>query len=211
MQVNLILPTKIWVNWPFDSGEVQNRLSIGPPWRPSLISDRKDFSYFLFESHHDISYQVLSELAFHSGDEGQNRFSRLQPWQSSWISNLNSYFWSASWPNISYPVSSKLAFWFRRWRAKQIFKMDDMAAILGFRLEQYLLFLLCKLPQYFLPSFESIGLLVQEKKRKIDFQDGGHLGFPIRTILSIFDQQVTPMLPIKFRISWAKGVEGVGI
>ena len=34
------------------------------------------------------------------------------------------------------------------------------------------------------------GLSVQEKKRKIDFQDGchgGHLGFPIGTILAIFD------------------------
>ena len=37
---------------------------------------------------------------------------------------------------------------------------------------------------------ESIGISVQEKKRKIDFQDGGygdHLGFPIGTILAIFD------------------------
>ena len=31
-----------------------------------------------------------------------------------------------------------------------------------------------------------IGLSVQEKKRKIDFQDGGHLGFPIGKILAIF-------------------------
>ena len=41
---------------------------------------------------------------------------------------------------------------------------------------------------------ESIGLSVQEKKRKLDFQDGsngGHLGFPIGTILAIFDLQVT--------------------
>ena len=39
---------------------------------------------------------------------------------------------------------------------------------------------------------ESIGLSVEEKKRKIDFQDGGHgghLGFPIGTILAIFDLQ----------------------
>ena len=46
-------------------------------------------------------------------------------------------------------------------------------------------------------KFQVIGLLVQ-KKRKIDFQDGlhgNHLGFTIRTILAIFDQQVTPMLP----------------
>ena len=47
---------------------------------------------------------------------------------------------------------------------------------------------------------ESTGLSVQEKKRKIDFQDGGHgshLGFPISTILAIFDLQVTLMLPSK--------------
>ena len=31
-----------------------------------------------------------------------------------------------------------------------------------------------------------LALLVQEKKHKIDFQDGGHLGFPIRMILTIF-------------------------
>ena len=47
---------------------------------------------------------------------------------------------------------------------------------------------------------ESIGLSVQEKKQKIDFQDGrhgGHLGFPISTILATFDLQVTLMLPSK--------------
>ena len=41
--------------------------------------------------------------------------------------------------------------------------------------------------------------------RKIDFQDGchgGHLGFPIGTILAIFDLQVTPMLPSKFGVNW---------
>ena len=30
-------------------------------------------------------------------------------------------------------------------------------------------------------------------------QDGGHLGFPIGTILAIFDLQITPMLPTKFK------------
>ena len=50
-----------------------------------------------------------------------------------------------------------------------------------------------------LPSkfVESTGLSVQKKKGKIDFQDGGHLGFPIGTILAIFYLQVTPMLPAK--------------
>ena len=31
-----------------------------------------------------------------------------------------------------------------------------------------------------------------------DFQDGGHLGFPIRTILATFDLQVTSILAMKF-------------
>ena len=60
--------------------------------------------------------------------------------------------------------------------------------VFDFRSKRFYLFLICKLPRYFLPSFESFGLLIQEKKRKIDFQDGGHgshLGFPIGTILDI--------------------------
>ena len=49
---------------------------------------------------------------------------------------------------------------------------------------------------------ESIGLSVQEKKQKIDFQDGchdGHLGFPIGTI-------VIPMLPTIFGVNWLLGL-----
>ena len=38
----------------------------------------------------------------------------------------------------------------------------------------------------------------------------GHLGFPIGTILAIFDLQVTPMLPTKYRVNWPRGVGGVG-
>ena len=45
----------------------------------------------------------------------------------------------------------------------------------------------------------------QEKMPKIYFQDGGHLGFPISTILAIFDLQVTPMLPSKFGVNWPFG------
>ena len=46
------------------------------------------------------------------------------------------------------------------------------------------------------------------EEAKIDFQDGchgGHLGFPIGTILAIFDLQVTPMLPGKFGVNWPFG------
>ena len=49
-----------------------------------------------------------------------------------------------------------------------------------------------------------MGLPIQEKF-KIDFQDGncgGHLVFPIGTILAIFDLLVTSMILTKFQVNW---------
>ena len=43
-----------------------------------------------------------------------------------------------------------------------------------------------------------------------NFQDGdhgGHLGFPIGTILAIFDLPVILMLPTKFRGNWPRGLQ----
>ena len=88
--------------------------------------------------------------------------------------------------------------------------MAAMAAILDFRSKQFKLFLIYKSPRCFLASLESIGLSVHQKKRKIDFQDGGHFGFPIGTILPIFDLLVTPMLPTKYRVKWPRGVGEIG-
>ena len=51
-----------------------------------------------------------------------------------------------------------------------------MAVILEFGSERFYLFLLCKTPRCYLPSFKSVGFSVQKKKRKINFQDGRHLG-----------------------------------
>ena len=62
-------------------------------------------------------------------------------------------------------------------------------------------------------NFESIALSVQEKKFKTDFQDGRYsrnLEFPIATIWAIFDLQVTPMLPAKFRVNWPFSSEEEG-
>ena len=61
-------------------------------------------------------------------------------------------------------------------------------------------------------NFKSIGLLVQGKKLKTDFQDGHHsrnLRFPIATIWAIFNLQVTLMLPTKFRVNWPFSSEEV--
>ena len=43
------------------------------------------------------------------------------------------------------------------------------------------------------------------EEAKIDFQDGGHLGFSIGTILAIFYQQVTPKLPTHVQVNWSFG------
>ena len=79
--------------------------------------------------------------------------------------------------------------------------MGEVAAILDFWSEQFLQFFINKLFRYFLPNFEPFGISVQ-KKFKIDFQDGGHLGFQTAIILAIFDLQVTLVFPSKFRVNW---------
>ena len=73
-----------------------------------------------------------------------------------------------------------------------------MAASRKFQSDEFSFFFDLQVARYFLLSFESIGLIVQEKKLKIDFQDGSHgryRGFPIGTILAICDLQVASMLP----------------
>ena len=104
LQVTPMSPTKFGVSWPFGAGEeAKYRFSRWPPWRPSWISDRHDFSYFWSISQPNASYQGRSQLAFGLGVEAKNRFSRWQPWQPSWISNRHdfSYFWSTSHPDAS--------------------------------------------------------------------------------------------------------------
>ena len=67
---------------------------------------------------------------------------------------------------------------FSRWRPSWISYLNDFS------------YLISKSPQCLLLSFKSIGLLVQEKRRKVDFMDGRHghyLGFLFGTILAIFD------------------------
>ena len=44
--------------------------------------------------------------------------------------------------------------------------------------------------------------MVQGKKHKIDFQDGGHLGFRDGTVLAIYDLHVAPILPTNFPVNW---------
>ena len=69
-----------------------------------------------------------------------------------------------------------------------IFKMAAMVAgDLGLPISRILAIFIYKSPRCFLPTFKTSGLSVQEKKRKIYFQDsiyGRHFGFPIGEILA---------------------------
>ena len=82
--------------------------------------------------------------------------------------------------------------------------MAAITAILVFRSEPSLAIFDLQVTPVRPTKFESTGLSVQEKKRKIDFQYGGHGGHRIsdRNDFSYFGLQVTPMLPTKCRVYW---------
>ena len=89
-------PTKFQVNWPR---------------RPSWISDRNDFSYFL-----QVTLMLPTKFQvnwpFGSGEKAiKKRFSRWRLWRPSMISYWNdfSYVLSTNNPDASYYVSSQLA------------------------------------------------------------------------------------------------------
>ena len=116
---------------------------------------------------------------FCSGEELKNRFSRWPPWRPSWISDRNvlSIFdlhvspllptkFGVNWPLGSGEEAKNR---FSRWSPWSPPLISDWYYFSNIWSK--------KSPQCLLPSFESIGLSVQEKKRKIDFQYGGHFDF----------------------------------
>ena len=151
--------------------------------------------------------------SFSSGLEEAN--SRFSWWRPPWISDWNDFLlfliykapgasYKAPW--CSYQVSNQLAFQCRRRSKQKIFKMVAIAAILDSLKERLQPLLIYKSQRCFLPGFKPIGILVQQEKRKIDFQDGhhgSHLGFQTwTTILASFDLQVTSMLSTKFQVAF---------
>ena len=153
-------------------------------------------SYFWSKSPQYFQYN----RPFGEGEEFQNRFSKWQPWWPSMISswhNFSYFFYLQVIPilptkfQVNWPFSSgeEVQIRFSRWQ---------LSYILYFWSKQLELFLIYKLLWYFLPSFKSNGLSVQEMKFNLDFYDGCHLGFLIKTILASFDLQVAQILPTKF-------------
>ena len=129
----------------------------------------------------------------------KNRFSR---WRSSLISDGNdfSYFLSTSHPDDSYQISSWLAF---RLRRREIFSRWPPSGV--FNLNHFSYFWCTSHPD---ASKFQVNWPVESgeevKKRFSRWCHGSHLGFFIKTILAIFDLQVTPMLPTKFWVKWPR-------
>ena len=139
---------------------------------------------------------------FGSG-KANNRFSRWPPWWPSWISNQNnfSYFQSTSHSKASYPgwrigLSVQEKMW------KIDFQDCPMAAILDFGSERFYFFFDLQVT-LMLPTKFRVSWPFSSGEKVKNYQDGshgGHLGFPIGTILAIFDLQVTLILPTKFQV-----------
>ena len=155
---------------------------------------------------------------------------KFKIWSPSWISNLYyfSYFYSNSHLGTSNEGFKSISLSVKEQNYKIYFQDSISGSHLGFPTGMIKIFFIYKLPWYFLPKFESIGHLVQEKSSKYIFKmgmtmfwvswhfhsgekdqnrfsRGGHIGFWIRTILAIFYLQVAMILPTKFQINWPFG------
>ena len=109
---------------------------------------------------------------FVSGEEAKKRFSRWWPWRLSWISDRNNFDYFALQDTAMLPTKFQFSWPFDS--GEEANKRAKVA-------------LFCS-PDY---QTSLSQLAFRFKKFNIDFQDGGHLGFPIRRILATFDLQVT--------------------
>ena len=129
----------------------------------------------------------------------------MVPWSLSWIYNQDnfSYIWSTL--HLNNPTGFESIGLSVKEKIEIDFQDGHLSSHLGFPISTILAIFIYNISQYFLPSFKSNGLSVQEVKFKTDFQDG-HVGFSIRTILAILTY-VTPILPSKFHVSWPNSVQ----
>ena len=186
----MILPIKFQVIWPLVSREeVQYRISRWQLWWPSLIFSQNNFScfcstncpdtsyqasyhlwflmgmilvfflfFFLSESQPDTSSQFSCQLVFWFREEAENRFSDWPP-GLHWISNWNDFSnfdlqatliiptkFHVNWTFGSGEVQNIFLRWLP-WRPSLISDWNDFSYF-------------CKSQSYFVPSFESTGLLV---------------------------------------------------
>ena len=92
LRVTQMLPTKLRVNWSFESKEEsKNRFSRWLPWGPSWKSDWHDFSYFSSTSHPIVSLTSLESNGLSVQEKKLNIDFQLRPWWPSGILDQNDF------------------------------------------------------------------------------------------------------------------------
>ena len=143
-------------------------------------------------------------------------FSRWQAWRPSWISDKNdfSYFWSTSNLDTFYQMLSQLAFQFRRSSSIDLqngahgghlgLSIGTILATCSFNLQDTL-----TLPTKFRINWPFCSG-EEFQNRFLKWWRGGHLVFPIGTILAfLFNLKVTMILSTKFQVKWPFGSKEV--
>ena len=141
LQITPMFLTTFRVSWLSGSGEqAKNWFSRWPPWRPSLISNRNEVSYFCSTSHPRCFLPSFES----TGLPVQEKKQKIDFQNGRYGGHLGFPFekklaiiCSRSNPDVFYHVSSQMAFLFRRRSEKFIFKLAAIAAILGFWLERF--------------------------------------------------------------------------
>ena len=127
----LMPPIKFLLNLTYGlGGDVVWRISRWPPWRPSWISERNDFSNSESLCHSDASHQVLAQSNLRFG----RRHGLQEFWD--WLSKRNDFSNSESLchSDASHQVLAPPDLWFgRRCRLKNF----KMATILDIGMEQF--------------------------------------------------------------------------
>ena len=143
---------------------------------------------------------------FSSGEEGKNRLSRWLPWWPSWISKGNELAIFDLQVTLMLPTTFRINALFGSGEAKTRFLRWQLW--LPSLISDWNNFFIYKSTRCFLPSFETIGLSVQEKKQKIIFSrwlPWQPSWISNRNDFSYFNLQVTAFLPIKFCVNWPFG------
>ena len=196
LQVILMLPTMLQVNWPFHSGEeAKNRFS------RSWISDRNDFSYFWPTRHPDATYQVTKKkwkIHFQDGHHGGHLVFRIGMSLAifclhvTWI--LPTKF-GVIWPFGSGEVKNRFSRWWL-WQPSWISIRKDLTI--------FDLLVIPMLPTKFHVSWR-FGLGEEANNRFSRQPPWRPSWISDQNDLAIFDLQVTPMLPTKFQVNWPFG------
>ena len=182
--IGLLVQEKTWKN-------------ISSRWRPSWISDRNDFSYFWSTSHPYAFYQVFKSTGLSVQEKKQKIVFQDSDHLGVLLKKLKIDFKDGGYPG--FPIGTILAIFYlqvtsmlpTKFQVNWPFKSEEEEAknrfskwrpsgiSIGTLLAIFDLQVTMMLPIKFQSSWPF-------GKKKIEFQDGGHLESPIGTILDIF-------------------------